>query len=147
MIEVAETPRQWPLALGQKATYDVLVDGQSVARYPSREDAEADMRARRKGCVSIGRNPDLACPPEAPSQYCVFVDGYMVAGYPTLEQAEAGARQTEVKLRENVIKVAKVEAKPYPYYEVRQHGEWVYQTTTLEDAEAHAEQLRKEQQR
>jgi ATP-dependent Clp protease adapter protein ClpS len=40
MIEVVETYRKWPLALGQQATYDVLVDGQSVARYPSRNEAE-----------------------------------------------------------------------------------------------------------
>jgi hypothetical protein len=93
MIEVAETYRQWPLALGQQATYDVLVDGQSVARYPSSDEATRDMQARRRGGVTVGDNPDPNCPKEAPAQYCVFDDGYAVAGYPTLAEANAYAEQ------------------------------------------------------
>jgi hypothetical protein len=47
MIEVVATYDQFgqvsrrPLMFRQQATYDVLVDGQSVARYPSIEEAEA----------------------------------------------------------------------------------------------------------
>lgn len=93
MIEVAETYRQWPLALGQQATYDLLVDGQSVAQYSSRDEAERDMKARRRWGITVGSNPDPDCPKEAPSQYCVFSDGYMVAGYPTQDEAEAYAER------------------------------------------------------
>ena len=90
MIEVRETrPRQY----NYEIAYDVFVDGKHVSRHRRRQTADTAVMTLRKWGVTTGRNPDPACPPEAPSQYCVFTDGYMVAGFPTLKQAEAYAKQ------------------------------------------------------